>query len=64
MINEKKLIEDIKEWSNERKIKWTSESIISLLESAHKISNWIPCKDKLPELNKVQMHSNNRNVYL
>ena len=52
MINEKKLIEDIKEWSNERKIKWTSESIISLLESAHKISNWIPCKDKLPELNE------------
>lgn len=49
MIDEKKLIEDIKEWSNEREIKWTSESIINLLESAHKISNWILCSERLPE---------------
>lgn len=51
MIDEKKLIEDIKEWSNEREIKWTSESIISLLESAHKINDWIPCdnEENLPK---------------
>lgn len=52
MIDENKLIEDIKEWSKEREIKWTSESVISLLESATKIGGWIPCKDKLPELNE------------
>lgn len=55
MIDEKKLIEDIKEWSNEKEIKWTSESVISLLESAPKIGGWIPCSERLPEesLNSV-----------
>lgn len=52
MIDEKKLIEDIEEWNNEREIKWTFESIINLLESAHRINNWIPCNNKLPELNE------------
>ncbi len=50
MINEKKLIEDIKEWNKEREIKWTSESVISLLESAPKIGEWIPCSERLPEI--------------
>lgn len=49
MIDEKKLIEDIKEWSKTKKIKWTSESVISLLESAAQISKWIPCNKRLPE---------------
>lgn len=49
MIDEKKLIEDIREWNKEREIKWTSESVISLLESTHKISDWIPCSERLPE---------------
>lgn len=49
MIDEKKLIEDIREWSKEKEIKWTSESVISLLESAPKISGWIPCSSgKIP----------------
>lgn len=52
MIDEKKLIKDIKEWSQEKEIKWTSESVISLLESAPRVDKWIPCKDKLPELNE------------
>ena len=42
MIDEKKIINDIKQWSKEREIKWTTESVISLLESAPKIGGWIP----------------------
>lgn len=49
MIDEVKVIEDIKEWSKEKEIKWTSESVISLLESAPKIGGWIPCSERLPE---------------
>lgn len=41
MIDEKKLIKDIKEWSQEKEIKWDSESVISLLESAPKVDKWI-----------------------
>lgn len=48
MIDEKKIIDDIKEWSKEKEIKWTSESVISLLESAPKIGGWIPMEEKLP----------------
>ncbi|MBD5463973.1 MAG: DUF551 domain-containing protein [Lachnospiraceae bacterium] len=49
MIDEKKIIDDIKEWSKEKQIKWTSESVISLLESAPKVNKWIPCSERLPE---------------
>lgn len=49
MIDEKKIINDIKQWSKEREIKWTTESVISLLESAPKIGGWIPCSERLPE---------------
>lgn len=49
MIDEKKIIDDIKEWSKEKEIKWTSDSVISLLESAPKIGDWIPCSERLPE---------------
>lgn len=49
MIDEVKVIEDIKEWSKEKEIKWTSESVISLLESAPKIGGWIPCSERLPD---------------
>lgn len=52
MIDEKELIKDIKEWSQEKEIKLDSESVISLLESAPKVDKWIPCKDRLPELNE------------
>ena len=52
MIDEKELIKDIKEWSQEKEIKWDSESVISLLESAPKVDKWISCKDRLPELNE------------
>lgn len=45
MIDEKKIINDIKQWSKEREIKWTTESVISLLESAPKIGGWIPCSE-------------------
>lgn len=48
MIDEKKIINDIKQWSKEREIKWTTESVISLLESAPKIGGWIPCSERLP----------------
>lgn len=49
MIDEKKIINDIKQWSKEREIKWTTESVISLLESAPKIGGWIPCSERLPD---------------
>lgn len=49
MIDENKVIKDIKEWSEGREIKWTSESVIGLLESAPKIDEWIPCSECLPE---------------
>lgn len=49
MIDEKKIIDDIKEWSKEKEIKWTSEKVISLLESVPKIGGWIPCSERLPE---------------
>ncbi len=49
MIDEKKLIHNIKEWSKEKEIKWTSESVISLLESVPKVNGWIPCEERLPE---------------
>lgn len=49
MINEKELIEDIKGWSQEKEIKWTSKSVISLLESAPKVDNWILCSERLPD---------------
>ena len=49
MIDEKKIINDIKQWSKEREIKWTTESVISLLESAPKIGGWIPCSERLRE---------------
>ena len=49
MIDEKEIINDIKQWSKEREIKWTTESVISLLESAPKIGGWIPCSERLPE---------------
>ena len=52
MIDEKKIINDIKQWSKEREIKWTTESVISLLESAPKIGGWIPCSERLPEENE------------
>lgn len=48
MIDEKKLIEDIKAWSETMEIEWTSDNVISLLESAPKIVGWISYKDKLP----------------
>lgn len=44
MIDEKAAINDIREWSEEREIKWTSESVISLLESAPSFGNLRPCK--------------------
>ncbi len=44
MIDEKAVIEDIKEWSRGKEIKWTSESVISLLESAPNIGELRPCK--------------------
>ena len=49
MIDEKKIINDLKQWSKEREIKWTTESVISLLESAPKIGGWIPCSERLPD---------------
>lgn len=49
MIDEKKIINDIKQWNKEREIKWTTESVISLLESAPKIGGWIPCSERLPD---------------
>lgn len=52
MIDEVKIIENIKEWSKEKEIKWTSESVISLLESAPKTGGWIPCSERLPEENQ------------
>lgn len=52
MIDEKKIINDIKQWSKEREIKWTTESVISLLESAPKIGGWIPCSERVPEENE------------
>lgn len=52
MIDEVKIIENIKEWSKEKEIKWTSESVISLLESAPKTGGWIPCSERLPEENE------------
>ncbi|MCM1234167.1 MAG: DUF551 domain-containing protein [Ruminococcus flavefaciens] len=52
MIDEKELIKDIKEWSQEKEIEWTSESVISLLKSAPKVDKWIPCSEKLPEEEK------------
>lgn len=48
MIDEKDLIEDIKEWSSKREIEWTSKSVISLLESAPQINGWIPASERLP----------------
>lgn len=49
MIDEKKLIEDIKEWNTTMEIDWTSDSVISLLESAPKVNQWIPCSERLPD---------------
>lgn len=49
MINESLLIKDVKKWSQEKDIKWTSESVISLLESAPKVDKWILCSERLPE---------------
>lgn len=48
MIDEKKLIEDINEWNKTMEIEWTFENVISLLESAPKVSAWIPCSERLP----------------
>lgn len=44
MIDEKAVIKDIREWSKGREIKWTSESVISLLESAPSLGDLRPCK--------------------
>lgn len=49
MIDENVIIKDINEWSREKEIKWTSESVISLLESAPKVNKWIPCSERLPD---------------
>lgn len=44
MIDEKAVIKDIREWSKGKEIKWTSESVISLLESAQSFGDLRPCK--------------------
>ncbi len=44
MIDEKAVIKDIQEWSKEREIKWTTESVIALLEAAPSLGNLRPCK--------------------
>lgn len=49
MIDENVIIKDINEWRREKEIKWTSESVISLLESAPKVDKWIPCSERLPD---------------
>ena len=44
MIDEKAVIKDIQEWSKEREIKWTTESVIALLEAAPSLGDLRPCK--------------------
>lgn len=44
MIDEKTVIKDIQEWSKEREIKWTTESVITLLEAAPSLGDLRPCK--------------------
>lgn len=46
MIDEKKLIEDIKKCDM---YDWHTEEVLSMVEEQPKIGGWIPCSDRLPE---------------
>ena len=48
MIDEKDLIKDLKECKAMREFDWTTETLISLLESAPKVSQWISVSERLP----------------
>ena len=46
MIDEKKLIEDIKKCDM---YDWHTEEVLSMVEEQPKIGGWIPCSERLPE---------------
>ena len=63
MIDEKDLIKDIKECKAMREFDWTTETLISLLESAPKVSQWIPTSERLPnEYGNYQITNHNEEV--
>ena len=48
MIDEKKLIEDIWEYSNSHITEWETGGILALIEKQPQADKWIPCSERLP----------------
>lgn len=59
MIDEKKLIEDLKEYAHlsEGDSVDTIKVAIKIVEEQPKAGEWIPCSERLPELHRVDMES-------
>lgn len=61
MIDEKKLIEFIKSNDFKRRIIQSKDSIqdilVQFITEQQKVGEWIPCSERLPELQRVDMES-------